>query len=107
MGPVKTRGIAQNDGTMKPSEAIPSTSAAGLAGAAVGIETLLIRGGCTIKQLDERVILSFQINEIHELLCAVADFKLNGLQVEWLESHLTSLLPCGFYSTFLQQKMKV
>ncbi|KAA8517256.1 hypothetical protein F0562_017492 [Nyssa sinensis] len=166
-------GIVQNDGTMKPSEAILSTSATDLAGVAVARETLPSRGnisipnvptsshrpisrrynrvlwfrdmvgekcvpflnlvrdrypqtfenfkcklpelrsvmldilGCTIKQLDERAIMSFQISEIHELLCAIVDFKLNGLQVEWLERHLTSLLPCGFYSTFLQQKMKI
>ncbi|KAA8520879.1 hypothetical protein F0562_011552 [Nyssa sinensis] len=147
-GSVKTKGIAQNDGTMKPSEAIPSTGATGLAGVAIGVETLPICGGMsipsvpidshhpisrkynrvlwfrdmvgeqyvpffnlvkdrypqtfenfkcklfklrymmldilgrTIKQLNERAILSFQINEIHELLCAIADFKLNGLQVE-------------------------
>ncbi|KAA8531861.1 hypothetical protein F0562_006422 [Nyssa sinensis] len=47
-GSVKTRGIAQNDGTLKPSEAIPSTGAAGLAGAAVRIETLPSRGGMSI-----------------------------------------------------------
>ncbi|KAA8541040.1 hypothetical protein F0562_025003 [Nyssa sinensis] len=169
----KIREIVQNDGTVKPSEAIPSTSAANLVGVTVTTETLPSRGGIsipnvptnshrpiswrynrvlwfgdmvgekyvpflnlvrdrypqtfenfkcklselrsvmlailsrTIKQLDEQAIMSFQISEIHELLCAIADFKLNGLQVEWLERHLTSLLPCGFYSTFLQQKMKI
>ncbi|KAA8530810.1 hypothetical protein F0562_005566 [Nyssa sinensis] len=166
-------GIVQNDGIVKPSEAIPSSSAADLARVAVTRETLpsygdrsipnvptsshrpisrrynrvlwfgdmvgekyvhflnLVRDrypqtfenfkcklpelrsvmldmlGRTIKQLDERAIVSFQISKMHELLCAIADFKLNGLQVEWLERHLTSLLPCGFYSTFLQQKMKI
>ncbi|KAA8536871.1 hypothetical protein F0562_029349 [Nyssa sinensis] len=165
--------IVQNDGTVKPLEAILSSSAADLARVAVTRETLpscgdrsipnvptsshrpisrrynrvlwfgdmvgekyvpflnLVRDrypqtfenfkcklpelryvmldmlGRTIKQLDERAIVSFQISEMHELLCAIADFKLNGLQVEWLERHLTSLLPCGFYSTFLQQKMKI
>ncbi|KAA8536875.1 hypothetical protein F0562_029353 [Nyssa sinensis] len=165
--------IVQNDGTVKPLEAIPSSSAADLARVAVTRETLpscgdrsipnvptsshrpisrrynrvlwfgdmvgekyvpflnLVRDrypqsfenfkcklpelrsvmldilGHTIKQLDERAIVSFQISEMHELLCAIADFKLNGFQVEWLERHLTSLLPCGFYSTFLQQKMKI
>ncbi|KAA8514975.1 hypothetical protein F0562_018238 [Nyssa sinensis] len=167
-GSVKIGGIVQNDGTVKPLEAIPSTNATDLVGVAVARETLPSRGGIsipnvptsshrpiswrynrvlwfgnmvgekyvpflnlvrdrypqtfenfkcklselcsvmldilghTIKQLDKRAILSFQISEIHELLCAIADFKLNGLQVEWLERHLTSLLPCSFYSTFLQ-----